>query len=498
MVNEMLSIKQEPGLDHHDMLDHTSPLDNQMSPFDFQSNFSSHFSSHQSSPGSFFASEESSPPTMVDNMSLFDSNSDVISYHSNHGVRSGSTDDELGYHDTDPNLNNLAVSMANSTNEFQPWATRFHCDIKQDPMFIQVPRNCDVTKPIVIKQAKIVAGSGALDVKGKPLKTTPKRLCLVCGDVASGFHYGVASCEACKAFFKRTIQGNIEYTCPASNDCEITKRRRKSCQACRFAKCLKVGMLREGVRLDRVRGGRQKYKRKIDSTTDVTYNSANSKRMRADKILNTLVQSEPEKLTAMTPSDDSGISQLMTLFDLVHRQLVCVIDWAKLIQGFEALELTDQMALLQSAWIEVLMITVVYRSMDVEGELKFAVNFSVDADMAQELGMVELLQAAEHLKRTMKQMSINNEEYVLLKAISLLNSGAKRASNHSGVTRLQNSLKQALSTTERTTARGFDLLMLLPDVRTISLKAVNFFNEVRRQGRVPMQKLFHEMLDHQL
>lgn len=79
--------------------------------------------------------------------------------------------------------------------------------------------------------------------------------------MASGFHYGVASCEACKAFFKRTIQGNIEYTCPANNECEINKRRRKACQACRFQKCLIMGMLKEGVRLDRVRGGRQKYRR---------------------------------------------------------------------------------------------------------------------------------------------------------------------------------------------------------------------------------------------
>ena len=57
------------------------------------------------------------------------------------------------------------------------------------------------------------------------------------------------------------VAGNIEYTCPAANDCEINKRRRKACQACRFQKCIRMGMLKEGVRLDRVRGGRQKYRR---------------------------------------------------------------------------------------------------------------------------------------------------------------------------------------------------------------------------------------------
>lgn len=73
--------------------------------------------------------------------------------------------------------------------------------------------------------------------------SSTKRLCAVCSDMASGYHYAVWSCEGCKAFFKRSTQGEEPlYVCPATNSCTIDKQRRKSCQSCRLKKCFAVGM----------------------------------------------------------------------------------------------------------------------------------------------------------------------------------------------------------------------------------------------------------------
>ena len=88
------------------------------------------------------------------------------------------------------------------------------------------------------------AGAGvgeADDSKGEKVVT-----CVVCGDKSSGKHYGQFTCEGCKSFFKRSVRRNLTYTCRGNRNCPVDVHHRNQCQYCRFRKCLKTGMRKEG------------------------------------------------------------------------------------------------------------------------------------------------------------------------------------------------------------------------------------------------------------
>lgn len=91
--------------------------------------------------------------------------------------------------------------------------------------------------------------------------------------------------------------------------------------------------------------------------------------------------------------------------------------------GFSTLSLADQMSLLQSAWMEILILGVVYRSLSFEDELVYAEDYIMDEDQSKLAGLLDLNNAILQLVKKYKSMKLEKEEFVTLKAIALANSG---------------------------------------------------------------------------
>ncbi|KAL6119149.1 nr2c2 [Pungitius sinensis] len=100
-----------------------------------------------------------------------------------------------------------------------------------------------VTDPVSME--RLLGQSGDLN------RPQPVEYCVVCGDKASGRHYGAVSCEGCKGFFKRSVRKHLTYSCRSKQDCVINKHHRNRCQFCRLKKCLNMGMKTDSVQSER-------------------------------------------------------------------------------------------------------------------------------------------------------------------------------------------------------------------------------------------------------
>ncbi|XP_074660315.1 uncharacterized protein LOC141912810 [Tubulanus polymorphus] len=76
--------------------------------------------------------------------------------------------------------------------------------------------------------------------------------CKICKDKATGVHYGVATCEGCKGFFKRSIPKAEKYKCFFGGQCILSPKNRNRCKSCRFKQCVLMGMSVEAVKMGRI------------------------------------------------------------------------------------------------------------------------------------------------------------------------------------------------------------------------------------------------------
>ncbi|XP_029452418.1 estrogen receptor [Rhinatrema bivittatum] len=372
--------------------------------------------------------------------------------------------------------------------------------------------------------------------KGSPSMESTKetRYCAVCSDYASGYHYGVWSCEGCKAFFKRSIQGHNDYMCPATNQCTIDKNRRKSCQACRLRKCYEVGMMKGGIRKDR-RGGRMlKHKRQKEEQEQKTEAAASEIRtasiwvnpatknvkknpvlsLTSEQLISALLEAEPpivySEHDANRPFSEASMMTLLT--NLADKELVHMINWAKRVPGFVDLTLHDQVHLLECAWLEILMIGLVWRSIEHPGKLSFAPNLLLDRNQGKCVeGLVEIFDMLVATASRFRMMKIQKEEFMCLKSIILLNSGVYtflsstletlEETEHIHIildkiidTLIHLMAKSGLSLQQQQ-KRLAQLLLILSHIRHMSNKGMEHLYSMKCKNVVPLYDLLLEMLD---
>ncbi|XP_048218094.1 estrogen receptor beta isoform X2 [Perognathus longimembris pacificus] len=369
-----------------------------------------------------------------------------------------------------------------------------------------------------------VSGSSCTSPVSSSSAKRDTHFCAVCSDYASGYHYGVWSCEGCKAFFKRSIQGHNDYICPATNQCTIDKNRRKSCQACRLRKCYEVGMVKCGSRRERC--GYRIVRRQRSSSEQAHLLSKAKKPggpvarvkevllsdLSPEQLVLTLLEAEPPRVLVSRPSTPfTEASMMMSLTKLADKELVHMIGWAKKIPGFVELSLLDQVRLLESCWMEVLMVGLMWRSIDHPGKLIFAPDLVLDRDEGKCVeGILEIFDMLLATTSRFRELKLQHKEYLCVKAMVLLNSSmyplsaaSQEAESSRKLTHLLNAVTDALVwviarsglSAQQQSVRLANLLMLLSHLRHISNKGMEHLLSMKCKNVVPVYDLLLEMLN---
>ncbi|XP_023698583.1 uncharacterized protein [Paramormyrops kingsleyae] len=254
----------------------------------------------------------------------------------------------------------------------------------------------------------------------------PQRTCLICGDEASGCHYGALTCGSCKVFFKRAAEGKQRYLCASRNDCTIDKLRRKNCPSCRLKRCFEAGMTLGARKLKKIGQLTSPDDPQSQGLADaVPYVSPKSAlNFHSEQMfINILQNIEPGVVNAGHDhgQPDSAASLLSSLNELGERQLVKVVKWVKGMPGFPNLHVDDQMTVIQHSWMGVMVFALGWRSYkNVNARmLYFAPDLVFNDRRMHVSSMYEHCVRMKHLAQEFDLLQVTQEEYLCMKALLL-------------------------------------------------------------------------------
>ncbi|XP_057260817.1 androgen receptor [Pezoporus wallicus] len=256
----------------------------------------------------------------------------------------------------------------------------------------------------------------------------PQKTCLICGDEASGCHYGALTCGSCKVFFKRAAEGKQKYLCASRNDCTIDKFRRKNCPSCRLRKCYEAGMTLGARKLKKM--GNLKTQDEVEAASSSSPTEEQAPKMVMTRIdgyecqpifLNVLEAIEPGVVCAGHDNSqpDSFSNLLTSLNELGERQLIYVVKWAKALPGFRNLHVDDQMSIIQYSWMGLMVFAMGWRSFtNVNSRmLYFAPDLVFNEYRMHKSRMYSQCVRMRHLSQEFGWLQITLQEFLCMKAL---------------------------------------------------------------------------------
>ncbi|XP_026788781.2 probable nuclear hormone receptor HR38 isoform X1 [Pangasianodon hypophthalmus] len=332
--------------------------------------------------------------------------------------------------------------------------------------------------------------------------------CAVCGDNASCQHYGVRTCEGCKGFFKRTVQKNAKYVCLANKDCPVDKRRRNRCQFCRFQKCLAVGMVKEVVRTDSLKGRRGRLPSKPKNLPDsVTPVNITASLVRAQIDSNpTLAKLDYSKYqeNVKNLSEKVDANDIQQFYDLLTGTMEVIQKWAEAIPGFRTFCREDQELLVEAAFVELFILRLAYRSNPEEHKLIFCNGVVLHRSQCVR-GFGDWIDSIMDFSQSLHRMSLDITSFSCLAALVIITDrhGLKEPTR---VEELQNRLISCLRThitsssadQSRSQPRLSRLLSKLPELRTLCTQGLQRIFYLKLEDLVPpppiVEKIFMDTL----
>ncbi|XP_018581753.1 progesterone receptor-like [Scleropages formosus] len=269
--------------------------------------------------------------------------------------------------------------------------------------------------------------------------TQPKMVCVICGDKASGCHYGVLSCESCKVFFRRTVKGHREHiVCAGHNDCIVDKIRRKNCSACRLRKCYEAGMKLEGRNLRKKSNARKSTDRPqpsiAPSAKDVSCNSQAAVPAASTptlhelntrmQIISILENIEPAVVLSGYNNSQPDMPHLLNSLNHLHdMQLLLIVKWSKLLPGFRSLDISAQECLIQYSAMSVMLLSLGWRSFqNVTREyLYFAPDMVMNEERMRQSPIADLTATMLLIPHEFAKLQLTREEFLCMKALTLFN-----------------------------------------------------------------------------